>query len=436
MYWNASGEISGSALHSMSVPDGTNGYQEITCYLRAPGPGYDQNDRARIDILNNNFYDTGRLGVVAHDFVDVHIERNVFDKIISDFGYGVEIGSTASGTVRHNTFHNFDTYASDQSVAAAVLIENSFTQGQGPYEKNVTVDSNNISFCQYGLYVGNSTPNLTGDVDIIAGIYDNSIYDNETAGSYASGGIVLMDEGRDAGSAVRAVITGNSIDNCNEYGVLIATSGNGDIAATLMNNLIKDNFTGVSVKNYGGVSTSVYNLTIFHNMFDNFLNAEDDAFGDFWDDGEEQGNCWEDFDGQPGDSYIIQGSAGAVDRFPNVDCGSNCNCVPGDANNDGAFNLLDILYIISFVYDTPSGPDPVPYTTCSGDPTCDCAVNLLDILKLIDKVYYDPTHQVHLCGCPVWFATCGLPLRAVPVGAQQEDLKSHQGENIKAMSFR
>jgi len=60
----------------------------------------------------------------------------------------------------------------------------------------------------------------------------------------------------------------------------------------------------------------------------------------------------------------------------------------GDANRDDAINLLDILFVIEYLYATP--PGPAPYPEGAGDATCDLAVNLLDILYLIDHLYGDP----------------------------------------------
>ena len=60
----------------------------------------------------------------------------------------------------------------------------------------------------------------------------------------------------------------------------------------------------------------------------------------------------------------------------------------GDANRDDSVNLLDILYLISYLYDTPPGPAPYPVT--AGEGNCDNNLNLLDILYLIDYLYGDP----------------------------------------------
>ncbi|MBN2227338.1 MAG: VCBS repeat-containing protein [candidate division Zixibacteria bacterium] len=56
--------------------------------------------------------------------------------------------------------------------------------------------------------------------------------------------------------------------------------------------------------------------------------------------------------------------------------------IRGDANNDMAVNLLDILFLIDFLYD--DGPEPLLY---QGDYNADGSINLLDILDLIGLLY-------------------------------------------------
>jgi hypothetical protein len=87
-----------------------------------------------------------------------------------------------------------------------------------------------------------------------------------------------------------------------------------------------------------------------------------------------------------------------------------CDCLPGDANGDLNHNLLDILSIIAYKYNSPPGPAPFPYPICSGDPNCDCNVNLLDILHLIAYRYNTPPGDAP-CTCEDWVASCGWPLR-------------------------
>lgn len=78
-----------------------------------------------------------------------------------------------------------------------------------------------------------------------------------------------------------------------------------------------------------------------------------------------------------------------------------CDCTPGDANNDGGTNLLDILYLIDFKY--KNGPPPLPYAICSGDIDCNCIINLLDIIQLIDYKYKDGPAP---CDCSQWNGSC------------------------------
>jgi hypothetical protein len=83
-----------------------------------------------------------------------------------------------------------------------------------------------------------------------------------------------------------------------------------------------------------------------------------------------------------------------------------CDCEPGNCDGLGALNMLDILYLISFLY--KSGPAPVPYMLCSGDADCDCTTNMLDILYLIGFLYKSGPAP---CSCQQWLINCGPPLR-------------------------
>jgi len=67
--------------------------------------------------------------------------------------------------------------------------------------------------------------------------------------------------------------------------------------------------------------------------------------------------------------------------------------LPGDANHDDTVNLLDVLYLIDYIYGTPPGPAPVPPE--AGDANADESINLLDILYLIDYLYGSPSGLSH-----------------------------------------
>lgn len=60
----------------------------------------------------------------------------------------------------------------------------------------------------------------------------------------------------------------------------------------------------------------------------------------------------------------------------------------GDVNGDLEVNLIDILYLIDYIYGTPVGPEPTPIST--GDVNSDGDINLIDVLYLIDYIYGTP----------------------------------------------
>jgi hypothetical protein len=60
----------------------------------------------------------------------------------------------------------------------------------------------------------------------------------------------------------------------------------------------------------------------------------------------------------------------------------------GDPTRDNVINLIDILYLIAYLYGTPPGPAPYPIT--AGDANCDQTINLIDILYLISHLYGTP----------------------------------------------
>jgi hypothetical protein len=83
-----------------------------------------------------------------------------------------------------------------------------------------------------------------------------------------------------------------------------------------------------------------------------------------------------------------------------------CDCDVGNANGDLTINILDITYLIAYLY--MGGPAPTPYPICSGDANCNCTVNILDITYLIAFLYQSGPPP---CTCAQWLINCGSPLR-------------------------
>ncbi|MEW5922911.1 MAG: hypothetical protein AB1746_02890 [Candidatus Zixiibacteriota bacterium] len=58
-------------------------------------------------------------------------------------------------------------------------------------------------------------------------------------------------------------------------------------------------------------------------------------------------------------------------------------CLCSDVNSDGGVNLLDVVYLLNYLY--YEGPT---YQSCFPDFTCtDCAVNILDVVHLLNYLY-------------------------------------------------
>jgi hypothetical protein len=84
-----------------------------------------------------------------------------------------------------------------------------------------------------------------------------------------------------------------------------------------------------------------------------------------------------------------------------------CDCRPGDANEDGDVNVGDAVYIIGYVFGScpiPPCPPPMPYETCSGDANGDCVCNVGDAVYIIAYIFSGGAPPVT---CEEWQSSCG-----------------------------
>ncbi len=93
-----------------------------------------------------------------------------------------------------------------------------------------------------------------------------------------------------------------------------------------------------------------------------------------------------------------------IDAHDEIKCenAGPCECIPGDANNDGSVNVGDAVYLISYIF--KGGPPPVPYTTCSGDANMDCSCNVGDAVYIINYVFKEGPPPPE---CDDWVEECG-----------------------------
>ncbi len=257
LLWDSSGAMTGNVLRDMSVLDTLiGGYSEFGAYVRAPG--FTATNRARVDFTGNTFVDTGRVGILAHDYADLSISGNTFYKTTKDFGYAMEIGSTSTATITGNTVYGYDTPAlSDESDSAGIYIENSFTSTivAPAVSKPVQVSGNEVYGCQCALHVGNEFDGYAGDVDIQLTASGNNFHDN------TENGVVIADEDASAGSSVAATFSGDTIKNNGGCGVYIYTKGDGAIHTDFAGETITGHATGVTVEDKGSTSTSTYDVS-------------------------------------------------------------------------------------------------------------------------------------------------------------------------------
>ena len=267
LYWDSTGVLDNNLIENMSLSDAAGYYYEITSYFRAPS--YTDEARAEITISDNEFVDTGRLGVVTHQFVDVTITGNTFYKISDDFGYAIELGSESTGSITHNTIYGYDTTAaSDGSSSAGVYIENMFTTASTGITKDVSVFSNEIYDCEYGVWIGNGLDGYAGDVDIDLNVWGNYIHDNLVAG------ILVQDEDMSDGSSVIAAFRNNRLVNNGDVGYFIYTLGDGEIIVSLEGETIIGHDVGVYLNDYASESsTSIYDVMITNSAIDGITGA-------------------------------------------------------------------------------------------------------------------------------------------------------------------
>jgi hypothetical protein len=248
LVWNSSATFNDNIFTNMSAA----GYYEFTSYVSAPGAT--PTTRPKVRFTDNEFMRTGRVGVILHGYVDGELLRNGF-RTEDDFGYAIEVASTAIADIRSNDIAGYDTIAeTDGSASGGIYIENAFTTAVTGVTKSVIVRSNNVHANGYGLSIGNAFPGYAGDVDIRVQLDSNLIVGNNLAG------VSVTDEGRSAGSSVTLIARNNLVANNGAVGYQFSTAGDGEIHATLTGEVISGHEIALDV--LADTGASLHDITL------------------------------------------------------------------------------------------------------------------------------------------------------------------------------
>ena len=331
LWWDSTGTIQNNAFRNNWVSDTIDAYLEQGIY--ADAPSYTDGSRADLTVSGNQFVDMGRTGVITDGYVAATITDNVFTKSVDDFGFGIELGAASTGIIANNIVSGYHTAASDGSNSAGIYIENSFTSGvASAVNKVVTLTGNEVSDCQYGLWVGNESGFEAGNVAIQCTASLNYIHDN------TEGGVLLAAGDASVGSSLTAHFQNNRVENNGPVGYFVFTAGDGVITASLEGEIITGNGVGVYLNDYAlsSPSTSSYDLSIHDSTLEgngvpavqiDYSGASLDASGNWWGDNTPAG--------------VASRVSGNVDYTPWLDTGTDSDANP----NNGFQGQFDVLHV-------------------------------------------------------------------------------------------
>jgi subtilisin family serine protease len=100
--------------------------------------------------------------------------------------------------------------------------------------------------------------------------------------------------------------------------------------------------------------------------------------------------------GIPGNSpYIGKLGSGRANAYNGVRYYGALPRPSGDCNGDGVVNVLDVVFLMNYLYSVPPGPPPNPL--CIADVNDDGSLNILDVVWLINYLYYGGSAPLNGC---------------------------------------
>ncbi len=292
------------------------------------------------------------------------------------------------------------------------LIENGSSTYSGIVLNNVqngTLDGNICNNNDYGIHLMNSHHNTitnntlegnTHGIQLFPDSYQNTLDGNTSSGN-SKNGIYLS-------TRSHSNILRNNVCNNNTRAGILTDSDN----IVIENNTCNNNATGIwlSVNDTNivtrntleGNETGIYallasNSTIILNKMRNNDNHAIDTGTSNWDNNG-VGNYWEDWQTPDANNDNIVDTARPIaggsnqDRYPlvNENWTGGDTSPRGDANMDGAINIIDALQVAR--YDAML--NPTPFDPIAADTDCDTDVDIIDALTI---ARYDAAMITEFC---------------------------------------
>ena len=246
LYLDSSGTVSNNVLSGIGYP-ADDSMRELTIAAMTE-LGYTPSDRVAVTIAANTITDGGRVAIYVSGWVDATVSDNVVQETGDDFAYGVEFVAGAQGSITGNEISGYHALA-DEDVSRSsgiYYVSNFFTQNDlGPVVTNTTISGNTLRDNRISIYVGSRWCDTVDgtELDLVATIEDNQIYDSHYTGIEVTSCLASLDEDSED---IDLTITGNEFkdigsDQDGDYGIHVANSGvgapgNGSIALTATGN--------------------------------------------------------------------------------------------------------------------------------------------------------------------------------------------------------
>jgi hypothetical protein len=81
---------------------------------------------------------------------------------------------------------------------------------------------------------------------------------------------------------------------------------------------------------------------------------------------------------------------------------SSCCVMMGDVDGSGVMNVLDVTYLVTYLYKSGPAPD----CPAEADVDCSCDLNILDVSCIIRSLYQSGP-WCEFCTCEQWEEICG-----------------------------